>query len=87
MGLPLLRHFGMASPFVMRALVEGDESYLRAYMARVGEPLVAANLCGSFADAANHGATLAERVYDETVRLLLDTRGAALNRFLPAASA
>ncbi len=73
MGLPLLRHFGMLSPFVMRALVEGDEGYLRTYMARVGEPLVAANLCGSFADAANHGTTL------------LETRGAALNRFLPAA--
>ncbi|MGE5639729.1 MAG: hypothetical protein ACM30H_06500 [Clostridia bacterium] len=84
MGLPLLRHFGMLSPFVMRALLEGDEGYLRTYMARVGEPMVAANLCGSFTDAANHGTTLPESVYDETVRVLLETRGAALNRFLPS---
>ena len=87
MGLPLLRHFGMLSPFVMRALAEADEPYLRAYMARVGEPMAAANLCGSFADAANHGTTLHAQVYEGTVRLLLETRGTALNRFLPAASA
>ena len=84
-GLPLLRHIGALSPHAMIALLNGEAAYLQPFMARVGEPLVAANLCGSFRDARNHGTTLDEGVYEAVVRLLLDSRGAALNRFLPSA--
>lgn len=81
-GLPLLRNIGTLSPYAMVALLKGEAAYLQPFMAAVGEPLLAANLCGSFRDAANHGITLDEPVYEAAVRLLLESKGAALNKFL-----
>jgi hypothetical protein len=82
MGLPLLRHVGMLSPYVIGALVAEDAALLQAYMAKVGEPLFAANLCASFRDPANHGSTLEEHYFERATEKLLATRGAALNRYL-----
>jgi hypothetical protein len=86
-GLPQLRHMGTLSPHTLAALATGDEAFLSPYMAKVGEPLVGANLCGSFGDAKIHGSMLEPSIFERAAALLLETRGAALNRFVGAPGA
>jgi hypothetical protein len=86
-GLPQLRHMGTLSPYALAALMHGDDAFVSPYMAKVGEPLVGANLCGSFGDAKIHGSMLEPAIFERAAALLLETRGAALNRFLGAPAA
>ena len=83
MGLPLLTDVGLLSPVMMADLARGTEAALRAYMARFGTPIRAANLCSSFRGALYDGVSVDDRLYEATVDRLLETRGDAINRFGP----
>jgi hypothetical protein len=82
--LPLLHHVGTLSPTLLSALRRSAIDVVHTYMAGVNEPLFAANLCGSFGDASNHGVALDERHYERVVDALLQSHGELLNSHLEA---
>jgi hypothetical protein len=83
MGLPLLSDVGLLSPVMMADLAQGTEAALRAYMARLGTPIHAANLCSSFRGTVCDGVSVDDRLFEASVDRLLETRGDAVNRFDP----
>lgn len=76
--LPLVRHVGNLSPHVLRAVLEGERSVLDFYRTRVGERLLAANLCASFENKDYFGTLNTTAVYEQVVTQLLATEGALL---------
>lgn len=83
MGLPLLNEVGMLSPVMMADLDRGTDAALRAYMARLGTPIRAANLCSSFRGSLRDGVPVDDRLFEASIDRLLATHGDAVNRFGP----
>ena len=83
MGLLLLNEVGLLSPVMMADLARGTESALREYMARLGTPIRAANLCSSFRGSVCNRIPVDDRLYEASVDRLLATGGDAVNRFGP----
>ena len=63
---------------MVRAVLEAERSVLDFYRARVGEPLLAANLCASFENKDYFGTLNTTAVYEQVVTQLLVTEGALL---------
>lgn len=85
-GLPLLEGVGIASPNLLRELATGGTRFCTAYMAAVGTPLAAINLCGSFAGRTADGVLNQPAAYADAVAALLETGGGLLNDLLPQAA-
>jgi hypothetical protein len=82
--LPLLNDIGTLSPWLLQELATGGDADLRRYAALMRVPIRAANLCGSSRGRALEGLEMTDAVFDRAVALLLETRGDAVNRLLPA---
>jgi hypothetical protein len=80
--LPVLTNIGMLGPLLINDLIRGPKQLISAYVRGMGEPLVAANLCASFAHAAFDELALTEANMTEITNRLVETRGQALNQFL-----
>jgi hypothetical protein len=74
----LLRTVGMLSPFVLRAIVDGDVHLLRRQAIEFGDPIFAANLC--LALAQDNPEDLISAAMDR----LEATRGNVINQYVPA---
>lgn len=74
-----VRHVGNFSPPVLRAVAQGTQGILGVYRESLGEPLFAANLCASFENRDYFGMVSSSAEYEQTVDLLLATRGSVLN--------
>lgn len=81
--LPLLSSVGMLSPALTEALLGNESATLRAFMQATGEPLAAANICGSAVRKIEQSRPGPEGAPGKVVDLLLGTGGDALNRHLP----
>ena len=79
----LLTTVGMFSPVMMADLARGTDGALKAYAARFGGPVYAANLCASVREVHCHGVLMDDGLYESVVDNLVRTRGAALNQFYP----
>jgi hypothetical protein len=80
--LPVLPNIAMLGPDLINDLLRGPKQLTSAYVRAMGEPLVAANLCASYAGATIHDLTLTDDIMDEITNNLVATRGHTLNQFL-----
>jgi hypothetical protein len=80
--IPVLPNIGMLGPDLIKDLIRGPKKLTCAYVRAMGEPLVAANLCASYAGATFDDLTLTDGVMEEITNNLVATRGQALNQFL-----
>jgi hypothetical protein len=80
--LPVLPNIAMLGPDLIKDLLRGPKQLTSAYVRAMGEPLVAANLCASYAGSTIEDLTLTDAVMDEITNSLVETRGQALNQFL-----
>ena len=78
--LPLIRCVGTFNPILMDHLARGDAAHLRAYRQGFGQPVAAANLCGSFRHAVCQGVKMEDSIYDGVVRRLLAGEGKEIAR-------
>lgn len=70
---PLIHHVGSFSDLIIRELAAGRPRIPRAYAQLAGEPLFAANLCGSENIGAEH--------YAAAIENLISSGGEVINRF------
>lgn len=73
---PLIRHVASFSDLLIRDLAAGTARLPRIYSRLAGEPLYAANLCGS--------ENIGDRHYSAAIENLISTGGDAINQYLPA---
>jgi hypothetical protein len=77
---PLIRGAALFGPLVLRDIAAGSGKALRLHSILFGEPVYAANLCGSFdKDVLPSSLRCTEGDYEQVVEQLLVTRGAVVN--------
>jgi hypothetical protein len=83
--LPLITSVGLVSAIVNRAIRDGRQSELEAYMQAHGHPVQAANLSGSIVGRNVTNIVVTPDDQMRTIDVLLETRGGVLNDRLDAA--
>jgi hypothetical protein len=78
--LPLMRCVGTFNPILMEHLARGQLEPLRAYRQHVGQPIGAANLCGSFRGQVCQGVKMEDSIYQGTIRELQGPAGAEIGQ-------
>lgn len=84
--LPVLENIGMLGPDLIEDLLRGPKRLLSSYVRAMGRRQVAANLCGSMADANVNGFIVSDAVLEQLVDRLITSRGELLNAFLGPAT-
>jgi hypothetical protein len=80
--LPLLMNIGMLGQDILADLVRGPKHLLSNYIRAMGEPLVAANLCGSVTGMSVGDFVITDKVMEEIVEGCIATKGQILNQYL-----
>lgn len=77
--LPLLTNVGLFSPHLMQDLANGGGRMTDIYREQFGFPIMAANLCASYANKEYEGITVGDDTYLAVLNHLIDTAGAIVN--------
>ncbi len=80
LGFPLLTNVGMFSEWIVQGLAAGDPRHVEIQARQFGFPVYAANLGLSLTHRTS------ETDYVRAIDALMDSRGDAINRFVPAAA-
>jgi hypothetical protein len=80
---PLLTNVGLFSPLLVNDLAKNMTRYVKIYMKQFGSPIYAANLCGTFRNGRYMGVDVSDELFDEAIRIMLETKGDVLNKHLP----
>jgi len=81
--IPILNGFGLVSPLVMRALVNGDDDLLAQFMGWQGAPLHAVNLCNFFRVRHANRDGVPDDVFLAVLDKLVTSKGSILNAQIP----
>lgn len=68
--LPLIQSVAMCSPQLLVAFYNKDKIFLDDYVARLGAPIHAANLCLTFRNTHQYGVQLTDSVFDAVIETL-----------------
>ena len=80
MELPLFMHMGLFSPLIMQAIVEDQTDIIQLYTKALQSPIYAANLCLSFRDRFYKGIMVTDKLFEETIDKLIQTKGEMINQ-------
>lgn len=77
--LPLCHSVGMFSPVFKRGFLDGDEALLELYASAIQAPIRCANLCFAHRGMVRKGVRVDDRLFQETITRLEQSRGAEFN--------
>ncbi len=81
MELPLFHHMGLFSPILMHGLVKDKPAITELYAKSLEFPIYAANLCLSFRNQSYKGIRVTDKLFDEVIDKLINTKGETINQY------
>lgn len=81
MELPVFPNMGLFSPILMHGIVEDKKSISQLYAESLESPVYAANLCLSFRNQSHKGIMVTDKLFEETIDKLVQTKGEMINRY------